>query len=256
MGHEFALFDRTSGIYVNPNSSGAALVLGIVVSAGMVAAWTARGFRYSCRNWNFVDAFSSCGAWLRDRDFWLVCIGCSDPAFAHGHFERCGQYALWLLASYLSWPMVSDAIGGAGGGIERLWFLNPEERADFSANGKRTYLAELGWQQFLEHPLVGNGIGSNGTVVVPLFDTQPVPAADERLWHCRRVCTSWLTRRYSVPYNSGAQKQVSLIVLVCVGLWGLVTHNIFTEYYWLVIALVQGVHFPRANPNPHEDPVL
>jgi O-antigen ligase len=137
------------------------------------------------------------------------------------------------------WPVVSDAIGGAAG-IERLlWFLDPEGRADFSAD-ERTYLAEMGWQQFLDHPLLGNGIGST------------------ELWMHRSSTHNQYLQLLSdfgiagaiivpgligtIAFRRDGIQKATLIVIVCVALWGLVTHNMFTEYYWLVaIALVAAI---------------
>lgn len=236
-GHEFAMVGRAAGIYVNPNSSGAAVVLGMVLSAGVIAPrW---------RGWFVVIAGVGVILTLSRAAVLGYFVAMMGLAFVGVLSKRTLLFiaALAVVIAAFSvvfiWPLVEGFVGGTDG-IERLlWFLNPEERSDFSAN-ERTMLAEEGWQQFVNRPLLGNGVGST------------------ELWALRASTHNQYLQFMSdfgiagalilpamigaIVLRKGPVNKSATVAMVCVALFGLVSHNIYNEYFWLLgIALAAAL---------------
>jgi O-antigen ligase len=124
-----------------------------------------------------------------------------------------------------------------------LWILDPEGRSDFS-QAERLQLAEQGWRQLLASPIFGNGVGSTefwqlrssthnlylmlgsdfgvaGLLVLPFL----LLAALRGQWRAA---------------GGGAAAAVFLLF------WGLLSHNVLTEFYCLVAISLIAASADRA----------
>lgn len=156
---EFALLGRAAGIYANPNSAGAALVLGFVLTVGVVPARLRMAY---------IVLVSAGVVMTLSRGAMLGFVLVTLLLFVAGEIR--GRSLAWaaLAGAVLGWvawayvlPLVaSDFKLDPAIVVDRiLWLLDPEGRSDFS-QVERVELAEKGWFQFVTSPWIGNGVGS------------------------------------------------------------------------------------------------
>jgi O-antigen ligase len=230
-GHEFAHIGRAAGMYVNPNSAGAAIVLAMVLSMrtvnerwrGPFIAACALGVTLSFSRAAML-AFVIAGVgllWTRELSW------------------RSARNALLLLGGAVAslaiflWPVVSELLSSDA--MNRLlWFLNPTEGGDFSQN-ERQFLAEQGWEQFVGSPLVGNGVGSTETWSL---------RSSTHNQYIQFLSDFGILGLFIMPALaaiialSSRRGGTHSIVAVSILFFCLASHNMLTEYYWLVALAV------------------
>jgi len=229
---EFAVLGRATGLYGNPNQAGAALVLGLIVTISLVSSrW--RGLYLSYIGIGVALTLSRSAL----LGFALVVLGLlftarltlKQTAFATLIWATLG----WITAAYVLPAFAQHLNLDPQVIFERLtWIIDPVGKADFSQL-ERAYLADQGWEQFLNSPIVGNGIGST------------------ELWAARSSTHNQYLLLLSDFGILGAAVIPALLVTIVIGpsaravperwafvafiaLWAAVSHNVLTEYYALL----------------------
>jgi O-antigen ligase len=226
---DFAFMFRAAGIYVNPNTAGAAIVLGMLLSMPAVKErWRAW---FVCISAVGVAMTLSRGAILM---FLCVCIGLT---FLGALSRRVVWTVIAIVAGVLAillllvGPALLDLFGGVEQ-LERLMILlNPGDAADFSQD-ERVYLAEHGWAQFIGSPLAGNGVGSTETWVL---------RASTHNQYLQFMSDFGVLGALIMPvlalvlvWGRTFRDVIPLAVAGCVILWSFLSHNVLTEYFWLM----------------------
>jgi O-antigen ligase len=228
---EFATLGRAAGLFINPNQSGAALVLGLALTLGVVAS-----------RWRvpYAIVVSAGVALTLSRGALVGLVLVFGALLVEGRTLRPGQvlriaafgaaagYAFWLAFSAelqsrfnVDPALVLDRI---------LWILDPSGRADFS-QAERAILAERGWLQFVASPLFGNGLGSTELweLRTSTHNLYLMLASDFGLvgWLVLPALLLAAVRRDLTALPGGVAAAFLL-------LWGLVSHNVLGEYYILI----------------------
>jgi O-antigen ligase len=228
---ELATLGRAAGLFMNPNQSGAALVLGLTITLGVVT-----------QRWRVAYAIVvSLGVVLTlSRGALLGLLLVFGALLVEGRTLRREQVAriaaLATVAGYAFWltfaaelqsrfnidpALVRDRI---------LWILDPSGRADFS-QAERAMLAERGWLQFVSSPFFGNGVGSTELWELrsSTHNLYIMLASDFGLvgWLVLPALLLAAVRRNLATLPGGIAAAFLL-------LWGLVSHNVLGEYYILI----------------------
>lgn len=229
---EFATVGRAAGLYMNPNQSGAALVLGFALSVAAVPRrWRAP---YTILVAVGVALTLSRAAML---GMVLVCLGLSVWSKVLTAKSLLASLLTMVLIGVLGWALISAElqarfnIDPALVSDRVLWILDPEGRSDFSQE-ERIGLLERGWSQFMAAPFVGNGVGST------------------ELWEARSSTHNvyaMLASDFGVvglfvlpaiifaALGSTRGSRREFTVAGCFILfWGLFSHNVLGEFYMLI----------------------
>ena len=240
--HEFAHIGRASGIYVNPNSAGAAFVLAMTLSVGTMAQkW--RGLFISVCALGVLLSFSRAAMVA----FVIAGLGL---LWTREISWRTARSALILLGSVIAtltiflWPMVSELLSSDA--MSRLlWFLDPTVGADFSQK-ERQFLAEQGWEQFVSSPLWGNGVGST-----ELWSLR----ASTHNQYIQFLSDFGLLGLFIMPalavilvWRPGLKAGPHSVVAASILFFCIASHNMLTEYYWLVAFAVAAVIGRKPSP--------
>ncbi|MGE3459388.1 MAG: O-antigen ligase family protein [Kofleriaceae bacterium] len=249
---ELALLGRASGLYANPNLSGAALVLGLILTIGIVPQrWR---IPYLITVAAGVVTTLSRGA--------MVGYALSVLAlYARGLISTRQMLAATFFGSITAWItwlfVVPALIGDLNLNLDVLldrimWILDPASGADFS-QAERVVLAEKGWALFQSAPLLGNGVGST------------------ELWAERTSTHNLYIMLMSDFGVLGILVFPALILATVAGrstladglrpafvifmiLWGTVSHNILTDHFMMIgIALMAAMCFPPRSTSTGRD---
>ncbi len=154
---------RSTGLYLNPNQSGEALVMGMLFAVTILPSWV-RGPFILITGIGVFTTFSR-GAILQ----WVIVV------VGFMLMGRVGlknvllsiSMSLLLVALVLlpRWDELLTTLGNSGvinkNVEERLdWFTDPSGVSDYSS-WERKYLAKQAWDKTADHPFLGNGTGSS-----------------------------------------------------------------------------------------------
>jgi hypothetical protein len=249
---EFASVGRAAGLFINPNQAGAALVLGFALSISVVTPrWRVA---YTVAVAAGVLLTLSRGAML---GFVFVCLGLAIwSKVLTGRALLATAFSL-AFVGYLGWLVVSDELQSRLNVrpefvLDRLlWLLDPEGRADYSQE-ERLQLLERGWNQFLTHPLLGNGLGST-----ELWDLR---SSTHNLYAMLGsdfgivglfVLPLVIFSASGWPWKSDKGAVIAGLFVI---FWGLFSHNVLGEFYFLVgIAMIAARDADLAKPLPQPD---
>jgi O-antigen ligase len=232
-GYEFSRMERAAGFYINPNQSGAALVLGLIFSVGLVpkiyrvpyTILTLLGVlltfsRAAILGWFVVVAFMVKQKTLRGKDCLIGLV----------FITATGLMLTPLLIDYievergLSLVDVHERIG---------WFGSLGEISVDASQEERLVLARRSWDLFVNHPFIGSGMGSterwsertstHNMYLYFMADYGIIGAFFLPLLVLSATCLArGRARRIAIPF--------SIFVLF----WGFFSHNIVGEYYFLL----------------------
>lgn len=230
-GSGFGALGRGAGFYANPNQCGAALVLMLILTVGSISKpWRAAHSLFLTAGVVLtLSRAAMLGSILVMFIFWLLgtlsrrdiliisVVGAAMSALI----------VLWILPTFLQDSGINVDLA-----LERiLWVFDPSGRSDFSQD-ERAYLADRGLEQFLSSPLWGNGVGStelwaersstHNFYLMQLSDFGIIGA------FILPVFAAVVWRARSDGYRVG------FLFVVFFLLWGLVSHNLFTEFYWII----------------------
>lgn len=228
---EFATLGRAAGLFMNPNQSGAALVLGLAITLGVVAP-----------RWRVAYAIVvSAGVVLTlSRGALAGLLLVFAALLVEGRTLRREQVvriaALGTAAGYAFWLAFSAELQSRFNVdpalvLDRvLWILDSSGRVDFS-QAERAALAERGWLQFVASPFFGNGLGSTELweLRTSTHNLYIMLASDFGLvgWLVLPVLLLAAVRRNVTTLPGGVAAAFLL-------LWGLISHNVLGEHYILI----------------------
>jgi len=226
----FANPGRAAGLYINANQAGAALIVGMILTVGLLTKKYRTPYVFIVLL-GVLLTFSRAAllGWIIVSLILMVQDTVSKRQFLAG-------LGIAVLIISLSLPLLPGFIQTVEGInvsniIDRI--NNPLDIQDFSGQ-QRVQVAERSWEMFVEHPLLGNGIASTetwsegasthnmylyymadhgilGIIILPLFVLTVV-------WGAR-----------------GKARQTTLPFLVFVLFWGFFSHNVVQEYYFLIV---------------------
>lgn len=228
---EFATLGRAAGLFVNPNQAGAALILGFLLSLGVVTPrWRVA---YTVVVAGGVALTLSRGA-LIGMALVLVALMFERRTLRPG--QVMSVFILTAGAGYAAWLILSAELQSRFNidpslVLDRvLWILDPWGRADFSQE-ERAAVAERGWLQFLSSPYIGNGLGSTELweLRASTHNLYLMLASDFGLvgWFVLPLILFAAVHRDVTSLTGGVAAAFLLF-------WALLSHNILGEYYILL----------------------
>jgi len=232
-GYDFSRIERSAGFYINPNQSGAALVLGLIFSIGLIpkiyrvpyTILTLLGVlltfsRASILGWFVVVTIMVKQKTLRGKE----CL--------------IGLVLITAMGLMLT-PLLLDFIE-----VERgIYLVDVHERIDWfgslgeisidASQEERLFLSRRSWDLFVNHPFIGNGMGSTETwsertsthnmYLYFMADYGIIGVFFLPLLVLSVTCLArGQARRMAIPFSA--------FVLF----WGFFSHNIVGEYYFLL----------------------
>lgn len=230
---------RAAGLYMNANESGCALLLGMILSVGLVRThW--RTWFVACVFIGVVLTFSRAailGWFIVVFLFWLL------------GYLRTGKILkiVFGLAFVLifAWPFIRAYLTGHvqyTNALSRIgWFLAPSTHQSGFSEQQRLEVLEAGWQLFLQHPILGNGIGSTTTWSLSKS------THDMYLLFMDDYGILGLFLYVMLPLSlligaRGEGRRIAMCVAVLLLFWGWFSHNELDNYYSLVaISLTSAI---------------
>jgi O-antigen ligase len=236
---------RPAGFYINPTKTGAALMVGLILTITSIK----KSYRWLFAMFvgtGIMITFTR-GAILG----WAICIPLLIAGRVIADKRRTVLLPMLILIGFLAMsnPLQSltNYFSGRTDGsywnvLDRLeQFQNPSLDDD-SAKG-RNIVAKEAWHMFSEHPFWGNGLGSTNKWTVAPFSTHNMYLyymADNGI-----IGLIFLPGAiFAVVYrNKGEEKIVLICYAVFMGLWGVFSHNVLEERYILItLSLVAAMN--------------
>lgn len=243
MGSEYSNPGRSAGFYINANQSGAALVLGMIFTIGLLSpkyrsiytffvllALFTTFSRSALLGW-FIAVFSFIRIRiLRLNSSFLIIVGVA-------------LFYFLLLPWVLNFIQNEKRVINVTNITERInWFSNPYYIEEASSK-VRKHVAKVSWEMFANSPLWGNGIGTTDTWIEEtsthniylyfMADYGIIGAFIAPLFIASVV---WKAR--------GEARQIAIPFATFVFFWGIFNHNLVEEYYSLIsFALMAAMSF-------------
>ncbi|HEX8088144.1 MAG TPA: O-antigen ligase family protein [Blastocatellia bacterium] len=153
---------RSAGLYMNPNQCAVALILGMVISLGLLphryrvlfASLVGLGVLLTLSRSAAIGWFITILALIKTGQISLrrsILIGCT-------------LVTVTLAAAVWQWNKIEYQLEDLGvlnpNTTMRLDWFNNMDASDFSAT-ERKQVAEFGWEMFSDSPIVGHGVGAS-----------------------------------------------------------------------------------------------
>lgn len=230
---------RAAGLYMNANESGCALLLGMILTIGLVRAqW--RAWFTVCVFVGVVLTFSRAailGWFLVIFLLWL-------QKYLRIRRIVAAVFLLTFLA-VLAWPAIFGYLAGhaqySNTQFRIEWFLAPGAYRSGLSEQQRLEVFKAGWQLFLQQPIFGNGIGSTTTWYLPKS------THDMYLLFMDDYGAIGLLLYVMLPLSliigaRGEGRRIAICVAVLLLFWGWFSHNELDNYYSLVaISLTSAI---------------
>jgi O-antigen ligase len=238
---------RAAGLYMNPNITGCALILGLILGIGILP----QKFRITYALIVLIGVFMtfSRGAILG----WFLVMG----IFYNSQSISRRHSVIWILSilgiSFLFGSILSsifdlDELQRSGAITanfdnirERLeWFQNPKSEDSADA---RLEVVSIAWSMFGDHPFFGNGLASTNNL-----NDMGISTHNMYLFYLadHGILGVFILPAlvYVVNRNAkGESKSISLAFSAFILLWGCFSHNIIEERYILMsFALVAAMN--------------
>ncbi|PHJ65962.1 hypothetical protein VF14_05755 [Nostoc linckia z18] len=231
---------RVTGFYLNPNSNGCALILGMIFSVSILQPIYRLPFVYLVGIGVFLT-FSR-GAILG----WLITVIIFTVAGVL-HFNKILYWILGIGTFIISlgsqwWQELLQNLDLNANSLERIaWFQNISTSDSEDSADSRLEVAQLAWQMFMKHPFFGNGIGSTLTwnVEISTHNIYLYYMADHGIIG---VLILPVLVYGAIRHARGETKYIGLAFAVFILLWGLFSHNVLEERYILILfSLMAGM---------------
>lgn len=231
--HEFSNPGRSAGLYMNANQSGAAMVLGMILSIGLVppkyrvpyASFVFLGVvttfsRAAILGWFVVSLVLIYQKTLRIRE---CMVGT----------------AIFGVSVFIAVPVLLDFLSvergiSLGNLLDRLdWFANLGRLSiDISQEDRQT-IARLAWDLFASHPFFGNGIGSTE------MWSEKISTHNIYLYFMADygIIGAFVLPALVVSITSFARKEARWMAIpfgIFAVYWGFFSHNMLDERYFLI----------------------
>ncbi|WP_414571138.1 O-antigen ligase family protein [Nostoc sp. CCY 9925] len=224
---------RATGFYLNPNSNGCALILGMIFSVSILQPIYRLPF-VSIVGFGVLLTFSR-GAILG----WLVTV----IIFTIARILHLNKLLYWILGIGIFiislgsqwWEELLQNLNLNTNSLERIaWFQNISTSDSEDSADSRLEVAQLAWQMFTKHPFFGNGIGSTLTwnIEISTHNIYLYYMADHGI--IGALILPLLV--YAVTQHArGETKYIGLAFAAFILLWGLFSHNVLEERYILIM---------------------
>jgi len=228
---ELFVLGRAAGLYINPNQSAAALLVGLILTIGLIRA--------EFRSWYFV--LVAIAVVLTASRAGIAAIFLLGGTFLYTRTLVWAQALRIVVILSVSVFVAVYLLGGTGAEaridwgevLTRLdWFTRFGGRADFSQN-EREVVARMAFEVFEEHPYFGAGLGST------------------ELWAARSSSHNWYLMAMA-DFGILGVAVFPLLTIACVGglkglfdrqnlpfvvfllWWANFSHNIVGEYFFMI----------------------
>ncbi|MDF5706263.1 MAG: O-antigen ligase family protein [Nostoc sp. S4] len=224
---------RAAGFYLNPNSNGCALILGMIFSVSLLQPIYRLPF-VSIVGIGVFLTFSR-GAILG----WLLVV-IIFTFVGVLHLNKLLYWALGIGIFIISlgsqwWDELLQNLNLNQNSLERIaWFQNISTSDSEDSADSRLEVAQLAWQMFTKHPFLGNGIGSTLTwnLEISTHNMYLYYMADHGI--IGAFILPLLV--YAVTQHArGETKYIGLAFAAFILLWGLFSHNVLEERYILIM---------------------
>jgi len=226
---------RSAGLYINPNQSAAALILGMIMTVGLLP------HRYRML---FV-VIVGLGVFLTFSRLvmigWVltaaVFIKTGQLNLRRSLLVGCAMLAIAFAATIWQWDKIQYRLEDLGvlnkNVLARIDWFNSPDASDMSTT-ERKEVAEFGWEMFSGSPVIGNGLGAS------------VNWAREKSSHneyLNMMVDHGIIGVFFLPLlvlaiqwrARGEARQIGFSLALFVLYFGFFSHNILTERYMLMI---------------------
>jgi O-antigen ligase len=222
---------RSAGFYVNANEAGAAILLGFVLS-----------FELLSQKWRVAFAVASLfGVVLTFSrsailGWFLVMFVLWYGGQIKGHrlavlLTPIGVVAALFWTVIMTFIVENNEINSANVLGRIQWFLSPDKNVTFSTESRLQVLKKA-WAMFLDHPIIGNGVGSTDvwSYSVSAHNMYLVYMADYGILGLFLFLTLVLAVVHGVRDSA---RITGLTFAVLILYWGFFSHNIVDNYFAL-----------------------
>ncbi|QSJ20070.1 O-antigen ligase family protein [Nostoc sp. UHCC 0702] len=223
------LIGRSSGFYLNPNKSGAALVIGMIFSVSLLQP------KYRLPFVSIVGI----GVLLTFSRSSLINFCVVLMLFIFTRLINRSQLLYWILfittiLIFLGSPLWEDILKNPHLSMQRVELIQQPFNYSDDSSDDRLNIALSGWYLFAKNPLLGNGIGSTRVwdMEISTHNTYLYYMADHGILGILMLplLIYVVTRR-----ARGETKSIGLIFTVSFLIWGLFSHNILDLRFSLIM---------------------
>lgn len=219
---------RSSGFYLNPNKSGAALVIGMIFSVSLLQPKYRLPF-VSIVGIGVLSTFSRSSI----INFCVVLM-----LFIFTRLITRSQLLYWILLlatilMFLGTPLWEDILQNPYLSMQRVEFLQQPLNYSDDSSDDRFNIALSGWYLFAKNPLLGNGIGSTRVwnMEISTHNTYLYYMADHGILG---VLIMPLLIYVVTQRARRETKSIGFIFTVSFLIWGLFSHNILDLRFSLI----------------------
>ena len=219
---------RSAGLYLNPNQAGQALVLGMIFSVSVLAAWLRAPFilltgigifstfsRSAILEWVIAAMGLMLVGRVNVKDL-LLPVSLSLLLVAVVLVPRWDQFLTTLESS----GVINKNV------VERLdWFTDPTGVEDYSSS-ERGDLARQAWDKTVEHPFLGSGTGSSRETTMAAHNQYLMFMQDHGLLGAAILPLLVLAMTWGVR---GEARKLAILFACIVMLQSFASHNIMNQ---------------------------
>jgi O-antigen ligase len=225
---------RSAGLYVNPTQAGAALVLGMILSVGLLPQRLRLLFALAVGLGIFLT-FSRAAmiGWFVTM---LVIIWTGQINLRRSIIIGCTVLSVAGAALFWQWDKLQYKLEDSGAlnsnVLTRVRWFNDFESRDFSVT-EREEVAHLAWQMFADNPILGHGVGTstNWDFEISSHNQYLNLMVDHGIlglfiFPCLVLATVWRAE--------GEARKIACAFSAFIFQWGFFSHNILEERYILL----------------------
>lgn len=228
---------RSSGFYANPNEAGAAIIYGMIVCFNVVP----KRLRYPFLASTFAGVLMtfSRGAILGWFIVIVLMLWKGNLRFQKTVLMLIG----FVVAAVFVWPLMNTFLINHQAGYFDVynrvqWFVSGGQTVDFS-EAQRLLVLKTGWNLFLMHPWIGNGIGATYTWSLPVstHNMYLLFMTDYGIIGLPLFIT------FAIVPIIGAHGEAKIIAIpfaIFILYWGFFDHNMLDNFYSVFTVIVMA----------------